>query len=388
MTSLAAQYGFGTQGSVRPYLESGWSSLEPDFSWTEGNEARLRLPVPPDAGVLMLEIGLAPLIAPPVLSRQRLILSVNDAPIAELTVGAEGRLGFEIPAPVQEGAAYLHIVLRCPDAVAPADLGQSADPRMLGFAVADIMLFRTAARQAFAPRARPALPLPSGDLAASVQGLTGLTIPALAECFESLGHNCEFGMVQRAMGAETLGLLRFAAISPHKLAEGLDLEFDGIDARGNLATYVSEAKSEFIVRDRQYGTTFHSDRYAHKTTPDAVLALFYRSLGFLRRKLSEDLAEGGKIFVFQHPECRTIAHVLPVLNLLRSFGPNTLLFVTEGGPAQTGCVTQWAPDLLHGQMAQLAPYYEATRADVGSWVQVCANAYRLWRESAGERGPA
>jgi hypothetical protein len=119
-----------------------------------------------------------------------------------------------------------------------------------------------------------------------------------------------------------------------------------------------------------------------------VLALFYRSLGFLRRKLSEDLRDGGKIFVFQHPEARSTAHVLPLLNLLRSFGPNTLLFVTEGGAQQAGCVTQLAPDLLHGQVAQLAPSYEATRADVASWVQVCANAYRLWRESAAERGQA
>jgi hypothetical protein len=388
VTSLAAQYGFGTEGSARPYLQTGWSNLEPDFNWTEGHEARLRLPVPPDAGTLMLEIGLAPLIAPPVLRRQRLILSVNDTQIAELTVGAEGRLGFEIPASVQDGAADLRIVLHCPDAVTPADLGQSGDPRLLGFAVTDIMLFHTAERQAFVPRARSALPVAAGGPAASVQGLTGLTIPALAECFESLGHNCEFGLVQRAMGAETLGLLRFAGIAPHKLAEGLDLEFDGIDAPGNLATYVNEPSSEFMVRDRQYGTIFHSDRFTEHMTQDAVLALFYRSLGFLRRKLSEDLRDGGKIFVFQHPEARSTAHVLPLLNLLRSFGPNTLLFVTEGGAQQAGCVTQLAPDLLHGQVAQLAPSYEATRADVASWVQVCANAYRLWRESAAERGQA
>lgn len=379
MILLSDQFSFGLEGSARPYLGQGWSLLETEFTWTEGHQSRICLPVADGAGTLVLEISLAPLIVPPILRRQRLIVTVGGMRIAEDTVGTDGPLGYIIPA-AAIGGGMLDLVLECPDAVPPSDLANSGDTRTLGFAVKEIMLFRMAERPAFAARGRPALPRIPGGLAEAVLGLTGLAVPDLAGCFESLGFNCEFGLAQRGMGCETLGLLRFGGISLPKLAEGLDLEFDGIEAPENLTTYINDLDGEIMVRDRRYGTIFHSHMYTSSTTAEAVLAVFTRSLGFLRRKFMEDVRGGGKIFVFQHPEARSVSHVRPFLNLLRSHGPNSLLFVTES-TAQAGAVEMLEPDLLHGWIPALAPVYEVTRADVASWIEICANAYRLWRET-------
>ena len=154
-----------------------------------------------------------------------------------------------------------------------------------------------------------------------------------------------------------------------------------MDTPGNFTAYIDEDSAEYMVRDKQYGATFHTHIKVASSTAEAVVTLFERHIGLLRRKFLEDLREGGKIFVFQHPEARSIEHARPFLNLLRSHGPNILLFVTEGGEARSGTVEYLEPDLLHGVIGKLAPYYDVTSVDVRPWIHICANAYRLCREA-------
>jgi hypothetical protein len=380
MIECIEQYTFGTQGSVVPLLGEGWSLLETDITWTLGTQSSLTLPLPKHFETLILEFDLFPHTAPPMLRRQRLQLTVNSVSVADVTVGSDGPLAVELPEAVTTGAQSLDITLHCPDAATPEDLGRSGDTRQLALGIRRIMLLSMKPSPAFTPRTRPPLPQIPGGLAEAVFALTRLSVPDLARHFESLGHNCEFGVAQRAMGLEQLGLLRFGGISPHKLAEALDLEFDGMDAPGNLAAYIDEDSAEYMVRDKQYGTSFHTHIKIAASTPEAVLAIFDRNIRFLRRKFLEDLRDGGKIFVFQHPEARTVEHARPFLNLLRSHGPNILLFVTEGGEERAGTVEYLEPDLLHGIIGKLAPYNAVTGLDVRPWIQICANAYRLCRE--------
>jgi hypothetical protein len=381
MIEFLEHYTFGTQGSVVPLLGEGWSMVESDFTWTLGTQSSLTLPLPARFDTLVLEFDILPHITPPMLRRQRLTLVVNTVTVAELTIGTDGPLAVELPEAATAGASSLAITLHCPDAATPEDLGRSGDKRQLALGIRRLMLFTVPPRPAFAPRVRPPLPQVMGGIAKAVDELTTLSVPDLASHFESLGHNCEFGVAQRAMGLEQLGLLRFGGISPHKLAEALDLEFEGIDTPGNLTAYIDDDSAEYMVRDKQYGTTFHTHIKVAATTAESVLALFDRNIRFLRRKFLEDLREGGKIFVFQHPEARTVEHARPFLNLLRSHGPNILLFVTEGGDQRAGTVEYLEPDLLHGVIGRLAPYHDVTGLDVRPWIHICANAYRLCREA-------
>ena len=388
MTRIVAHYKFGTAGNVRPYLKEGWSLVERDFTWTVGPRSAMALPLTGVQGVLILEIYLNPMLMPPVIRQQRVVISVNGHAIADEFVGGESALAFEIPAATYAGEASLKVDVCCPDAVAPVAIGAGDDDRRLGVAVREIMLFDGPARPSFTPRFRPPLPDVPGGVDQAVAGLTALTLPDLAGRFESLGHNCEFGLVQRRMNHEGLGLLRFGGIPVHKLIEGLDLDFEGIEAPDNLMAYladtaidVSENEREFLVYDRRYGTNFHTHLTKYKSTPGEIVAMFTRNLAFLRRKMLEDIASGHKIFVFQHPSAKTVAHIRPILNVLRSHGPNTLLFLTDDGPHAPGSVEQIDDDLYHGFVTQLAPVYDAKRYDYPGWISVLANTYRLWRES-------
>ena len=53
-------------------------------------------------------------------------------------------------------------------------------------------------------------------------------LPDLFLQFESMGHNCEFGLVQRHFGAEPLGLLRWNAISVEDVILGIEQQFEGV----------------------------------------------------------------------------------------------------------------------------------------------------------------
>lgn len=390
MIEIAAQYSFGEEGSARPFMREGWSHRERDFTWTEGTSSRIVLPYEAGSGQVVLEISLNPLLHQPMLRRQRLVISVNGHDIGDETLTGECTLSLHVPAHALADAACMDVQLQCPTAVVPAVLAVSPDDRQLGVAVHELLVFRTALRPPFTPRYRAPLPLPvpGGGWENAVRGLTGLDIPDLATRFESIGHNCEFGLVQRSMGAEVLGLLRFGGIAVRRLIEGLDLGFEGLEAPGNLLTYIADASidgdptlREFIVRDRRYGTNFHTDMYEGRTDAATVVQIFERHFAFLRRRFVEDLASGQKIFVFQHPAARSVVQVRAILNLLRSHGPNALLFVTDDGSLPTGAVEQIEEDLFHGVLARLAPAQDVLRFDLASWVSVCANAYRLWRES-------
>ena len=379
MTAPGGHYAFGTGGNAQGCLAGGWSVPEDGYIWTTGPQSRMILPFAAGHGVLVMEIGLKPFIAPPLLPRQRLIVTCNGVPTAAEVLAGDATLGLVVPDAALAGATTLDIVLECPDAVAPAQVSESGDLRTLGFAVTELLLLWTEPRAPFAPRAMPPFPVEQ-DI---IRGLTGLSIDALAMQFESLGRNCEFGLAQRQMGAEPLGLLRFSSVPPTRLLEALDRGFDGVETPATLTVYTKDEspRAEYLLRDATYGMNIHTDIGRDRATPAEILKIACRNLAFLRRKLAEDLAAAEKIFVFQNAGSASLSQALPLLNMLRSFGPNTLLYVTEGPPEQAGAVRQLDEDFLHGQVARLAPPEDVYDFDLPPWIAVCANAYRLWRLS-------
>ncbi|MGD0107002.1 MAG: hypothetical protein ABSC06_23630 [Rhodopila sp.] len=74
--------------------------------------------------------------------------------------------------------------------------------------------------------------------------------------FESIGDNCELGLVQRQAGAEPLGLLRFAGAPLRNLLRGLNARFANIADPGHIR--ISPENGEFMVKLTKYDFTFHS----------------------------------------------------------------------------------------------------------------------------------
>ncbi len=370
-------FSFGIAGNIAPCLGPGWSVPEAGFTWTEGTRSRLRLPLPAGPGVLVLELAVSPLLHLPALGSQRLKVGVNDVILGTEAVFGACNIAFEVPEAALEGRAALDIALDCPDAArAPGP-----DPRVLGVAVYEMLALRVPARPAFT--ARTLKPL-AGEraLPEMVREATGLDLPALAQCFESLGHDCEFGLAQRQMGTEQLGLLRFAGVSPHALLQGLDAGFEGIDAPENISVFAHDAgpDAELMLRDARYGMVLHTHRTAQAISPDALAVRMPAHLSLLRRKLIEDLEEGRKICVFNHPAVRTLRQAMPIANLLRSYGGCPLLFVVEDGGRAPGTVARVADDVFQGWVGELGRERAGMRLDLHAWASLCANAYVLARD--------
>ena len=378
----AGHYTFGAGGSVAPYLGAGWSMPERGFTWTSGTTSHVRLPFVRGRGTLTLSLTLSAFIYRPRLPLQRLIVLVNGVVVGTEHIAAECALGLPVPREAVDGRDTLDVTLQCPDATGPAALGVGADPRILGMAVHDISLAWVPERPSIAQVTLPPLP-PDRPLPELVRQVTGLELAALGQRFESLGHDCEFGLAQRQMGTETLGLLRFAGLSPRNLMFALERGFAGIEQPGNLSifTHDDSPAAEFMVRDAAYGMNVHTHRHANQTDAASLLPLMHQRFKFLREKLFQDLADGQKIALFNFPGTRSANQMRPLLNLLRGFGPNVLLFVTDDGAEAPGTVRLLESDLMQGWIGELGRERAGLRLDLPGWVSICANAYRLWRQA-------
>lgn len=389
---VAAHVIFGVGGNAAPVQLYGWSFPEPRYTWCVDTSSAVRIPYRPGDGTLMLELTVNPMLLPPVIRTQRLVVAANGTVLGEEVIAGESTLGYAVPESVLDETHTLTVTLSYPESFVPAELGAGPDERRLGVSVRDMLLLWVPPEAPFTPVTRPPLPADAaGGIEAAVRFCTALSPAELAHNFESLGHNCEFGLMQRAAGAEPLGLLRFAGISMHHLLRGLDMAFEGIDDPARLRAYTERGRrgEEYLIRDDRYSAMFHTRQLQGEITPEALVAKFAPHLAFLRRQFQGVLEDGSRIFVHHRPGLRSQAEVMPLLNLLRSHGPNVLLYVTEDFVAPdgtavptmpAGTVVQERADLFHGYIDEFAPVYDAAKLNLPAWLSICANTYRMWRE--------
>ncbi len=386
MIQTAAQIAFGAGGNAALFQVDGWADPGESGTWCLGPEASVNVTLAPGDGDLLVELVLQPLVRPPALTGQRLTLLANGAEVGAALVRIESAIGFRIGQHVANGSGDMRLTLRCPDAVSPAELRVGRDARSLGFEVREMRLMWVPPEApVFARRLAP-LPMQDGALPgameAAVRTVTGLGVQDLMLQMESLGHNCELGLVQRRCGAEPLGLLRFAGISVPHLLEGLDFCFDGIDDPAELRLYPNwEGPTEWVGRNLRYDLHWHTHRPVVEAERAAVLADEAKKLRFKRRRFVDVLESGEKLFVYQRPEHHEAAHVLPILNVLRSHGDNALLFMAVNHAAPAGSVDRLSADLYRGNLARVPPTNWSDDSDLRAWISICANAYRLWRET-------
>ncbi len=387
-SALAALIRFGAGGNAEAVQVHGWSMPEDGFAWAVGASSGLRIPYRAGRtagrrGALALELKIMPLHAPRTIPAQRLTVVANGVAFATETIDTACSVAFPVPGIAPDADGVLALTLLHPDGAAPADLGQSDDRRCLTVAVFEIRLYWQAAEDVFVPRFRPAVPIPRPALLAdAVRGCTGLPPADMALCFESIGNNCEFGLLQRRLKAEPLGLLRFGGIWPDALLRGLRDRFVGIDAPEQLTftTEMNDGREEYVVRCERYGMQFHSYVATEAVPPDLMRRKMATHLAFLRRKFVEQLEGGRAIFVFHHPACSSEAQARPFLHALRQWGPTALLFVTAD-TMPPGSVHQVTEDLFHGHIDRLMRPFHTEDVNVLAWASICANTYRLWRET-------
>ncbi len=368
---------FGAGGNDANYLATGWSGDEPGHRWMIGPKSDLWLNNPRQGGDFRLELDLWAFRHAPEFPRQRLTVRVRDVVVGRCSVTTRRVWAFRIPEELLASPGPVRVQFEHPDARAPSEFG-GTDRRVLALCCHGVAL----------------LPCQAGDQAACLEAGLGLTIAAVARetgvpadeymfGFESLGDNCEFGLVQRRCGAEPMGLLRFAKITMPNLLRGLESRFDQLGDPKNIELLPPRGKRrEYTIRDRAYDIVYHTWQREGIAEPRALLADQASRLQFLRRKLIEDLTEARKVFIWRHTDETSEAQVRALHAALRAYGPNTLLWVTEAGLAMTpGAVEQMAPGLFCGTTDRLAPYRDANEYALDLWLLLCVKVDRM-REAA------
>ncbi len=129
---------FGLYGDSKYFEENGWSKPEEGYTWTEGDQAALRIPIGPTAAEeLILRVRLFTLVKPGILDSRTVGIVINGVPAGEwrLTASDYQDQKVRIPRKMFEGTSCLSIVFITRDAVSPKSLGVGNDARRLGVAL-------------------------------------------------------------------------------------------------------------------------------------------------------------------------------------------------------------------------------------------------------------
>ena len=189
--------------------------------------------------------------------------------------------------------------------------------------------------------------------------------------FESIGGNCEFGIIQRSAGIEPLGLLRWAGIRPDQLTRLLLEKFEGVGTP-EYTNVMTNEHGEYIAQDKRY---FEMHTFVHfgQATPEEMLNQTMTRSRYLARKLCEDLVEAKKIFVYSFHQGRLAnEQIAAIFSALRHYGSNSLLCVHKA-PAGPGAprTQRLGSGLYLAAMPELNDHPQAARSRNDAWVEIC-----------------
>ena len=214
----------------------------------------------------------------------------------------------------------------------------------------------------------------------------GKPLDELMLAFESLGENCDFGLMQRHAGVEPLGIYRFSGTNLDQLLSALNNEFEGVGDPENFSVVLAgqAPRREFMVAERTIGG-YHTFIGEGEMEPDEVRARQAKHLKFLRRKILEDLRTAEKIWVWKEAIPSSPDRILTLLRTLQRFGPNKLFWATMGGETNPpGTVEQLGPDLIRGYVKARLEAGSSEPLPAKAWFEACEDAYRIWYPSETE----
>jgi predicted Zn-dependent protease len=209
--------------------------------------------------------------------------------------------------------------------------------------------------------------------------------------FESLGgggHGCEFGTFQRSLGAEPLGLLRWADIWPQHIITALDTDLNGVGepefTRVSVPNHPRE-RPEYWTTDTRYHMAMRSFVMVEDMSLERMTRMLTQRQRFLRRKLLEDLRDGSKIFVYKClTENLSGSGLARLLAAVRRHGDNTLFYIRyEDADHPNGTVELGGIGLLIGYIDHFShdPVTDKMLGlPVEQFLTLCRRAYALWRQ--------
>jgi len=357
---------FGLHGNDVEFLLEGWSGPEEGFRWAVGPQSALRLPHRMGTDDVLLTISATP-ARTATRPGQTVLVNVNDRLVGRLMLYGPG-----------EHAIVLRHTWLCRDRenVIRFLFGHSfnsreLDPREereLAVSFHQLRLEHTNLEVFAAPEVLPA---------PAVDQWSQPALRELAERFESLGQNCEFGMWQRRCEAEPLGLLRFASARINNVLIGVRTNFLAIDEPGQLTMSSGRPGGEYMGHHDFYELDYHTFRYEGQVDLNSFFPKEPARLRYLARELMAQITCAERIFVIQrgNPQL-TQEEVIPLLLAMRERNSQVaLLYVTALGSefaSLRGRVERCATGLFHGYLERLAPAEHAYDCDVEGWLRICS----------------
>ena len=377
-TQFGGWISFGESGNSKEVIGPGWSFQELAHRWMTGRFSVLALPMPPESNaadfILMLRV--TPYLANGQIDGQRCTVVCGAETVAEVKLALSSWIGFRISAQAVV-SEKLSILFIHPDAGSPQAFGIAPDSRELAIAVHEAVL----------------LPVTEADELMGWRGKTGQFVSSdwraqalapdwkrIASTFQSMGQDCEFGLVQRQCEAEPLGLFRWSNIMLHGLIQSLRTEFSELTDEEKLNIYpcsTGEYHGEYKSLNMIYHTLVLADQ---NPDVDAVRRKESTRLKMMVRLFREDLEDGEKVFVL----LRKFApldefEVLPVISLMRRYNPKAaLLWVTVAGPDERHLVGQCeivGNNLLKGYIDAFSGWNDDwSTLSIGCWKDILVSA--------------
>ena len=120
---------FKEGGNLSDLSVSGWSVSEKNFTWTDGYEASLSIPIQVTKNNLVLSANIMPL------TKQNVEIYINEQMIGKWYVDQNNFIDYEITIP-NSLLTYpdLYITFKLPDAISPLEAGLGNDERILALA--------------------------------------------------------------------------------------------------------------------------------------------------------------------------------------------------------------------------------------------------------------
>jgi hypothetical protein len=200
--------------------------------------------------------------------------------------------------------------------------------------------------------------------------------------FESLGRYCEFGFLQRCVGAEPIGLLRFAGLRLDGLVRALDARFADIGDPDNVR--ITQQDGEYRIEVVNFGFRYHADVFEGDIAPEQLHVLECRKLRVLAHQLISGLEQGSRIFVYQQRDPLSARDLVRLLAGLGRYGAPMLLWVQEATTEnQPGTVELVGDRLMVGYLERMTPPEAVHEPHVASWLAVCREAHAIWSAGPG-----
>jgi hypothetical protein len=212
----------------------------------------------------------------------------------------------------------------------------------------------------------------------------GVSLRDLVTDFESLGNNCELGIVQRSLGAEPLGLFRWAGINHvEMLINALHSQFEGLGDPRFVDHEVLRGWDHHAAIDKKFGFYFHTDldptQVADRPEDRGRLAAHEgRRLKFLVGNLLNVLRTGEKILVYRQKAPLEPGQLDRLSKAIARIGPSTLLLIIEDPSREPGAIEVKHEALIIGY-ARVLSNENPPNIDFDAWHRIIPAAHAVWK---------